>query len=172
MILPGLAPVTAAAVCVLTAVRSPAADPPADAPAERQAAEKPKPAGDQAADRAKRATRPVDRKLAAARKVNQMARQLMEVGGRGPGIDFHHTWSKRQMDAEREVAGNAKEKLAAVQSHLDRMRAWEERLRGLRGAPIGVQGRMNDLDASAMEFYVAEAEQWLAEAQEAEKPPR
>jgi hypothetical protein len=52
------------------------------------------------------------------------------------------------------------------------MRVWGKRLEALRGAPAGVEGRLRDLEVHIGEFYVAEAEQWVAEAQAAEKPPR
>jgi hypothetical protein len=162
-ILLGLAPAVAAAVCVLTAVRSPAADPPAEKAklAIRPAGGATKPAGTL-----------VERKLAAIRKINEHAQLLMQMGGRGPGLDFHYAWSKRQMEAEREAAAGAKERVAAAEGHLARMRVWEDRSRALQGAPIGVQGRSKELEHFMTEFYVAEAEHWLADARAAEKPPR
>src|SRR5688572_29909046 len=161
-ILLGLAPAMATAVCVLTAVRSPAADP----PAQRQPAEKPKPAAEAAAVRAadEAKARLVDRKLAALKKINEWAGQLRQLGGRGPDLDFHYTWSKRQMETEREAAAGAKERAAAAEGHLARMRVWEDRYRRFQHAPVGVDGRSTQMEKLKTEFYVAEAEQWLPEA--------
>ena len=173
-ILLGLGPAIAAAVCLLTAVQSPAADP----PAQRQPAEKPKPAAEPAAARAadeaeaEAKARLVHRKLAALKKINELASQLMQLGGRGPDLDFHYTWSKRQMETEREAAAGAKERAAAAEGHLARMRVWEDRYRRLQHAPVGADGRSTQMEKLKAEFYVAEAEQWLAEAQAAEKQPR
>src|SRR5688572_22597422 len=183
-ILLGLAPVLAVAACLRTDGGAPAGGGPARGTAvgERREAAEPQPAAAQQqpkpaaaepepAAQAKAAGTPLERKLAAIRKINEYADVLMQIGGRGPGMDFHYAWSKRQMEAEREAAKTAKERTAAAEGHLKRMQLLEKRKVSLKYAPTGVEGRLTDLDVSAAQFYVAEAEQWLADAQAAEKQP-
>jgi hypothetical protein len=172
-ILLGLAPVMWAGVCVLTAVRSPAVDSPAaKAAADKQAAEKPRPAAERAAENVKAAARLVDRKLAALNKLDNRVNDLMQLGGRGPsGIEFHYTWSKRRLEAEREAAGTAKQRLAAAEAHLARMNRLAQRYQALRGGVVDPTRNL-ELDLLAADYFVAEAEQWAAAAEAAVEQPR
>src|SRR5688572_1649571 len=122
----GLAPVLAAAARLRTDAGPPANRGPARATAagEKREAAAPKSSAHPAAAAAKTAGTPSERKLAAIRKSNEYADQLMRIGGRGPGLDVHYAWSKRQMEAEREAAKTAKERPAAAEGHLKRMRFW------------------------------------------------
>jgi hypothetical protein len=63
------------------------------------------------------------------------------------------------MEAERDLAPDAAARRAAVTAHLDRMRPT---LKGLE--PLYESGRVQFRDVLAARYYVAEAEQWLAEA--------
>jgi hypothetical protein len=165
-ILLGLAPALASAVCALTAVRSPAAD--KAKPAAQAAAGKA-----DAPEKAEAAARLVDRKMAALNKLDEHVKLLMQIGGRGPsGVEFHYAWSKRRMETEREAARAAKERLAAAEGHLARMKRLEERYQAARGAPVGIDAREKALDGFALEYFVTEAEQWVADAEAAEKQPR
>ena len=177
-ILVGLAPVLAVVACLRTDGGALAGGGPARGTAggekreaEKPVVEEPRPAAEGAkpAVEAKPAGTPLERKLEAIRKINEYAGVLMQIG-RGPGLDFHYAWSKRQMETEREAAKNAKERTAAADGHLKRMRVLEKHHAAKKIAPpVAVEARLNALDHLSTEFYVAEAEQWLADAQAAEK---
>lgn len=68
------------------------------------------------------------------------------------------TWSRRWMEAERD-AGDAKAaKVAAIASHVKRLKKWEDDLRPVEQ----VWGRKL---LNTLKFYRLEAESWLAEAE-------
>ena len=77
----------------------------------------------------------------------------------GPSFESIYTWSHRWMEGEQALATNQTGKLAALQSHFDRMKEWESVIsefskKGLAPAYEVSQGRYNRL----------EAESWLADA--------
>jgi hypothetical protein len=70
-----------------------------------------------------------------------------------------YLWSRRWMDAERDLATKEADRFAAVEGHFDRMKKWEEFTReAVR------KGFAAPIDLTAQEFYRLEAEQWLARA--------
>jgi hypothetical protein len=69
-----------------------------------------------------------------------------------------YLWSRRWMEAERELATKAEEKVAAVEAHLDRMKTREAFVRKMIE-----KGFASPVDLAAQEFYRLEAEQWLAQ---------
>ncbi len=69
-------------------------------------------------------------------------------------------WSRRWMEAERELAAAKEAKAAAIKSHLERMTTFESRIKELRQ-----QGFAAAHEASAAEYFRLEAEQWLRQAQ-------
>ena len=76
-------------------------------------------------------------------------------------VEVPYRWSLRWLEAERELANKAEDGIAAFQAHLERMRDMERVTKRL------LQQRQIPIDqASAAEFYVAEAEVWLARAKE------
>jgi hypothetical protein len=70
-----------------------------------------------------------------------------------------YRWSRRWMEAERDMAANKAKRLAAFQSHLERMKILEKEVHdyGSLRSTIPVQ------QMAATTFYRAEAETWLAE---------
>jgi hypothetical protein len=79
----------------------------------------------------------------------------------GTAIDAEkcYLWSRRWLEAERQLAGDGDTYRAAVAEHLDRMKKLEEAARQLFEA-----GRGSALDVAGAAFYRAEAETWVAQA--------
>ena len=82
-------------------------------------------------------------------------------GQRNAAVDAEkcYLWSRRWLEAERQLASDAGADRAAVAGHLDRMKKLEEVARQLRDV-----GRGSFLDVDAAAFYRAEAETWVAQA--------
>jgi hypothetical protein len=77
-------------------------------------------------------------------------------GGRHPGASGR--WSRRWMDAERELAKSTAERVAALRGHFERMNKLEEEVQMYARGTIPIQ------QLAATKFYRAEAELWrLAE---------
>jgi hypothetical protein len=70
-----------------------------------------------------------------------------------------YRWSRRWMEAERDLATTKAERVAALQGHLERMKKLEEEVQGYARGTIPFQ------QLAATKFFRAEAETWLAEAQ-------
>jgi len=68
-----------------------------------------------------------------------------------------YRWSRRWMEAQRDMATNKIENLAAIKAHFDRMRRLEEEVQNYARGTIPFQ------QMEATRFYRAEAEAWLAE---------
>jgi hypothetical protein len=68
-----------------------------------------------------------------------------------------YLWSRRWMEADREVAQTRAARLAAVEGHLARMRDWEKQMTVAKG-----QGVAAAMDVAAAEFYRLDAEAALA----------
>jgi hypothetical protein len=69
-----------------------------------------------------------------------------------------YRWSRRWMEAERDLASTEAGRVAALRGHLERMRGLEDEVRGYIGSTIPLP------QLAATRFYRAEAETWLAEA--------
>jgi beta-lactamase regulating signal transducer with metallopeptidase domain len=80
--------------------------------------------------------------------------------GTAPGQDVY-VWSRRWLDAERSLAKNNRDQLAALTAHWERMRALYRRVEALyrHGSKGGELEKY-----FALRFYVAEAELFLADA--------
>ena len=105
---------------------------------------------------------PRQAKLAAARQLYEVqvkARAAGLAGVDGWGLTDQYTWSRRWMEAERDLAGDAAGRRTAVAAHLDRMRPTLKSFEKLFE-----RGQAQFRDVLAARYYVAEAEQWLAEA--------
>jgi multidrug efflux pump subunit AcrA (membrane-fusion protein) len=71
-----------------------------------------------------------------------------------------YLWSRRWMETERDVSDKAPGRVAAVGSHLDRMK----KLRKAAEARYQI-GQAGQVDVLGADFYLAEAELWLARAE-------
>jgi hypothetical protein len=69
-----------------------------------------------------------------------------------------YRWSRRWMEAERELANTKAERAAALQAHFERMKKLEEEVQAYARGTIPFQ------QLAATRFYRAEAEGWLGEA--------
>jgi hypothetical protein len=98
-------------------------------------------------------------KLSAAKSAYELMVAMAEHGGtRVPDTDDRYTWSRRWMEAERECAADDAGRRAAVTAHFDRMKPLAEVARKRHDA-----GMISATEAAAAYYYVAEAEQWVAE---------
>jgi hypothetical protein len=112
---------------------------------------------------------PASNKLTKLRKAKvEAARETYQViwknykDGLVPAVEFPYRWSRRWLEAEREMSDGKADQVAACKSHLERMRDMERIERELR------RSRLNPVNEfTAAEFYRVEAEIWLAQAQEA-----
>jgi hypothetical protein len=76
-----------------------------------------------------------------------------------PVVELVYRWSRRWLEAELEVDDRKTEQIAAYQAHLNRMRDLG------KVAYDRFRLRVNTIDeVTAADFYVAEAEIWLARA--------
>jgi hypothetical protein len=99
-------------------------------------------------------------KLSAAKSAYELMVAMAEHGGtRVPATDDRYTWSRRWMEAERECAADDAGRRAATAAHLDRMKRLLDVARKRHEA-----GMISATEAAATYYYVAEAEQWVAEA--------
>jgi hypothetical protein len=101
-------------------------------------------------------------RLEAARKVYQ---GMMDCGRKGDASfklssEELYRWSRRWMEAERDLADKPEARVAAAQAHLDRMAKWEEGIKRTHA----VARTIYPYEVSAAEFYRLEAERGLAEA--------
>ena len=99
-------------------------------------------------------------KLAAAKSTYELMVAMAEhAETRVPDTDDRYTWSRRWMEAERECAADDAGRRAATAAHLDRMKRLLDVARKRLDA-----GMISASEAAAARYYVAEAEQWAAEA--------
>jgi hypothetical protein len=69
-----------------------------------------------------------------------------------------YRWSRRWMESELPTVHTRTERIAAAQSHLDRMKRLEAEVIG-----DGTRSLIRPAELSATQYYCAEAEIWLAE---------
>ena len=99
-------------------------------------------------------------KLAAAKSTYELMVAMAEhAETRVPDTDDRYTWSRRWMEAERECAADHAGRRAAADAHLARMK----RLLDVAQKRLDA-GMISATEAAATRYYVAEAEQWVAEA--------
>jgi hypothetical protein len=96
----------------------------------------------------------------AARKVYET---LLERYRRDGGFQLDpeklYLWSRRWMEAEREVGTERAERVATVEKHLERMKKWEQMVEAARRQGL----TFTEGDVAAAQFYRLEAEAWLAQ---------
>jgi hypothetical protein len=97
--------------------------------------------------------------LAAAAKTYEATTAAYNAGT-APGQDVY-VWSRRWLEADRNLAKNDRDQLAALTAHWERTHALYKRVEALyRNGSKGGEAEMY----FAMRFYVAEAELFLADA--------
>ncbi len=105
----------------------------------------------------------VKAKIEAARKVyEQSVKGPGGVGGAGARLNSEkaYLWSRRWMEAESEATEDKDKRLAALEAHRDRMRDLKKMVDILVKEGLTAVAA----DGTAADYYVAEAELWLAEA--------
>ena len=99
-------------------------------------------------------------RLEAARKVYEGIFQRARIDPNAAlDPDKLALWSRRWMEAERELGDTKEQKIAAVQGHLDRMKKLEGTVKQMLQARL-----VSPIEVAAQEYYRLEAEQWLAQA--------
>jgi hypothetical protein len=104
--------------------------------------------------------KPARERLEAARNAYNESWQRFKpfTLAKGDGENVYR-WSRRWMEAERDVATTRAERVAAVERHLERMKELEQEVHNY--------GRIHStipiLEMAATTFYRAEAKTWLAE---------
>ena len=100
-------------------------------------------------------------KLAAAERTCKILHDSQTGAPRGhQGVEHTYLWSKRRMEAQidldRTKPGGGDGGIAAIQRHVDWMRAWHEQ--------VVKAGAYSGFEVASTEYYVAEAEDLLARA--------
>lgn len=102
-------------------------------------------------------------RVEAARKTYQtMHKNYTE--GRRVSEDTLYRWSLRWLEAEKELAAQPADRVAAYKGHYDRMRDLDRLIGRLQRA-----GQTTVDEVSAVEYYRVEAELWLARARAEKK---
>jgi len=98
-------------------------------------------------------------RVEAARKVyeGRWARLPVDLNWRFD-IDKDYQWSRRWLEAEREVSDKKADQIAAAEGHLDRMKKEEAYVKDQVSSGVG-----SPVDLSAAKFYRLEAEHILAQ---------
>jgi len=125
-----------------------------DMPAANQNAAEP-PKKDAGTDMKKLAQARVD----AAHKAYRVAVKLVQERIPGARLEDVYSWSVRWLNAQRDLSSNKKDHLSALGEHLKRM----QELAQVAGA-FTKTGQGSPLDSPAADFYLREAELWLAQA--------
>jgi hypothetical protein len=73
--------------------------------------------------------------------------------------DRFYRWSRRWLEAERELSAKKEDQITAVEQHLDRVKKVEALVKRLAAGNL-----LSPVDVTAAEYYRLEAEQWLAQA--------
>ena len=100
-------------------------------------------------------------RLATAERACKILHDMQTGDPRGhQGVEHTYLWSKRRMEAgidvERTKPGGGDGGIAAIERHVEWMRAWHEQ--------VVKSGSFSGFDVASTEFYVAEAEDLLARA--------
>ena len=120
------------------------------------------PAGGKGADRNAAVEAAKRAKLTEAKTAYDLMVDLAQHGGGREGpfdTDDRYTWSRRWMEAERDVAPDDAARRAAAAAHLARMKRLRDVAERRQQA-----GMISATEAAATRYYAAEAEQWVAEA--------
>jgi hypothetical protein len=99
-------------------------------------------------------------RLEAARKVYQGIMERHQIEPSRQPLDFENLclWSRRWMDAQRDISDEKSNQLEAIDAHLNRVRDLEKIARQW----VQVNA-ITTFECSAVEFHRLEAEHWLAQ---------
>ena len=100
----------------------------------------------------------------AAHKAYAVAVNLVKQGSPGAKLEDVYTWSVRWLNAQRDLSGKPEDHLSALTAHLQRMQEQAKGARDLYRVGLG-----SPLDSVAADYYVTEAELWLARTRAAAK---
>jgi len=101
----------------------------------------------------------VEGRMHSARRTYELIVEAWQKAGAASDEQQVYLWSRRWFEAERELAQNNKNKAAAIEAHLDRMKNLEMQAKKLHKA-----GQVPASAIPATEFYRFEAESWLVQA--------
>jgi hypothetical protein len=109
-------------------------------------------------DKAVSAKKPGEERLSAARNAYEVVWSKFKPFdlSKGDGEDVYR-WSRRWMESERDMAKSKAERVAALQSHFERMKKLEQEVQMYARGTIPIQ------QLAATQFYRAEAEVGLLE---------
>jgi hypothetical protein len=115
------------------------------------------------------AEQPPDPLAGLLKQQRDAARKTYEVSwtnyreGRLPA-EVVYRWSRRWLDAERQLSAQPDDRILACSAHLQRMVELEQLVRRLQPS-----GQVTVDEVSAAEYYRVEAEVWLAQARKEKK---
>lgn len=97
--------------------------------------------------------------LKAARQTLNALMEAYRTGNGPVDVEKVYLWSRRVLEAQRDISSKKADQLAAIEEHLARMKGWRE-----NAAKRYKAGQGTHAEVSAMEFFVTQAELWLAQA--------
>ena len=100
-----------------------------------------------------------------ARKAYESAAMMLQAGSPGVKPEYFYTWSVHWLNAERDLSNKHEDQLAALNAHLQRMQQAAKMTNALVQS-----GMAAPFDSAAADFYLREAELWLAQETVAAKP--
>jgi hypothetical protein len=103
-------------------------------------------------------------RVAAANKAYAVAAESVKRGIAGVKSEDLYRWSVRWLNAQRDASGKPDVRLSALNDHLKRMQELSRVAAALTKA-----GQGSAVDAAAADFYLREAEYWLAQARASAK---
>jgi hypothetical protein len=106
-------------------------------------------------------------RLKAARKVYKLQMELLiNVPGQRDSAEKIYSWSRRWMEAQRDLSPDRKKRVAAAEGHLARMQKLEKLLNDF--VKLGGEESYR-YEAFMANYFRLEAEKWLAQARKSKK---
>jgi hypothetical protein len=102
-------------------------------------------------------------RVEAARQAHALTTATYKHGREGKPEEIY-TWSVRWLKAQQDLDGKEADRLVALKDHFQRMKEL-----GKLADTMVKTGIRSSVDAAAAQYYVAEAELWLAQAQQSVK---
>jgi hypothetical protein len=102
-------------------------------------------------------------RVEAAKKAHALITATYRNGREGKPEEIY-TWSVRWLKAQQDLDGKEADRLVALKEHFQRMKEL-----GRQAEDMVKTGIRSSVDAAAAQYYVAEAEIWLVQAQQSVK---